>query len=340
VTNYKKMKLFVFSWNTQSVSYRNLESADFVPALGCKIRAVDPDLVIIGLQEDAIRDSELLAGESFINQELSPDYTFIKLVSLSGWGVTTYKALKNDWNYCPRGLRLAIFVKNGLEITKIDSTELVCPGIRDWVTAGKGGVMVSLDTNLGSVTFLNIHLPFSSRSIKLDSPERKEAVLWQAHCLRELCTAVETRCNPDTLIVFGDLNFRVQVRKETGAQEIAERIFSDPEYLKELVNEADELRLLFDYFRTQHDGPIFQEGIENQGPEFAPTCKLKSGRCGPLQHASYKLGHDNQRTPSWCDRILYRNNQGLMECLEYNHWEQGTMNRSDHAAVLGVFMLK
>ncbi len=411
------LQVFIFTWNTQTVRYNigDGPDADFVNVLSDKIINSDRnyDLVVIGLQEDAIRDSPLLADDSsIIVNSLEKKYQLIKLVTLNGWGITTYKALKEEWDYRPRGLRLAIFKRHDLEldITDVESKEMVCPGIRDWITAGKGGVAVSIHTSVGKIAFLNIHLPFSSRSIIQDPVQkisrRHDAVMWQANCLRKLYENTVNTFNPDYIFVLGDLNFRVQIRTESGAAEITQRIFEDPDYIKELIKEADELQLLLDYSRyggvlanpedsppeeqspdkgsspagakphtvyargsssagakpriaeESADGsppyeqgttkqpapvPILNEGVNNSGPLFLPTCKLRQGRddvqCGI---DSYRLGQEDQRTPSWCDRILFKQLDGCrgeLSCILYDRWDYGTMNLSDHASVVGVYCI-
>ena len=65
------LQVFIFTWNTQTVRYNN--DADFVSVLGNEIVNSDRnyDLVVIGLQEDAIRDSPLLNdGTSLIANAL------------------------------------------------------------------------------------------------------------------------------------------------------------------------------------------------------------------------------------------------------------------------------
>lgn len=322
-------KIFIFTWNTQSVRYGvdGNPSADFINELSKKITNSKCDLAAIGLQEDAIRDSTLI--EELIN---TINFQVVKIVTMSGWGVTTFKALKDDWEYRPRGLRLLVLRHPDckLEITSVDSQEIVCPSIRDWLTNGKGGVTINVRTSIGDISFLNLHLPFNSYSILPDA-ERHDSVMWQAKCLRELYNTVMDLYNPKYIFVFGDLNFRVQLRTETGAKHVAEKLLTDSNYLEELVDEADELRLLLEYSKTQDVLPLLDEGIDNVGPRFFPTCKLEQGRSKPF---SFRFGGSNQRVPSWCDRIL---SNGDIVCTSYNRWDYGKMNCSDHAAVIGEY---
>lgn len=331
---------FTMSWNTQAVAYTQ-KNADFVARLCDKIIEYNTDLVAIGLQEDSIRGSNLINNEtSLIVNGLKSTYSLLEITELSGWGVTTYKALKNDWEYCPRGLRLALFKRNTSDISihGISVNAMVCPSLRDWITAGKGGVCIKLDTSHGSIAFLNVHLPFSSRSI-LKSNERHPALLWQAQCLEELYQKCQRDYNPNHIIVLGDLNFRVQLRGATEtATAIAKELFTPnaSSFINELIAEADELRLLINY--PQSTLPKLLEGVNNAGPTFLPTCKLAHGR-GPIEldkEKVFKCGKLEQRTPSWCDRILYTKD---VRCTEYDRWDDQSMNQSDHAAVFAILQL-
>lgn len=337
------VKLFIFTWNTQTIRYKEDQTPDFVEALAKKILKEKYDLVVLGLQEDSIRDSPLLAGEQNHFSTALVGYELLEVVSLSGWGVTTYKALRDDWEYRPRGLRLAVYKKENAEINIIDveTRQMPCLGIKNWLTAGKGGVTVNLKTSVGDISFLNVHLPFNSQS--LNSPqERYTEMLWQARCLQHLYTDATETFNPDYLFLLGDLNFRVQFRGESTAKEITERLFSEEGYLESLVREADELQLLLDYSRNSEDlslVPPLNEGLNNGGPLFLPTCKLQQGRENEkCVIEDYRAGNNNRRTPSWCDRILYTGRRGVL-CLVYNRWDYGEMNLSDHASVIGVYQI-
>ena len=60
----------------------------------------------------------------------------------------------------------------------------------------------------------------------------------------------------------------------------------------------------------------------------------------------WKLGKNNHRIPSWCDRILYKkyyntyNNNYNIKCIYYDRFDFGaTMAKSDHAAVMSIFVI-
>jgi hypothetical protein len=59
---------------------------------------------------------------------------------------------------------------------------------------------------------------------------------------------------------------------------------------------------------------------------------------------TWKTGKQDQRVPSWCDRILYNkfgNDGHNLICTHYDRFDVGeTMSKSDHAGVLSIFELK
>lgn len=324
------MNVFVFTWNTQStqIDYDSI----FVHALIEKIRESACDIVIIGLQEDSIRDSKLIGDDiNLIRNEIHDEYSLLETVTLSGWGITTYKALVENWEYLPRGLRLAIFKKkeSSVDVYAVIPKIMICPGLKEWFTCGKGGVAITLNTNFGLITVLNMHLPFSSSSLH---GNRYPALSWQANCFKQLCNEANVFAS-DYFILLGDLNFRVQLGNDT-ASSIGKKLFIEEGYIQTLLGERDELRVLQSYAVMD---PPFLEGINDSGPQFLPTCKLRHGRGSISSEGEhvYKYGKKDQRAPSWCDRILHRG----FECTYYDRWDHSDMNNSDHASVIGIYTL-
>ena len=122
----------------------------------------------------------------------------------------------------------------------------------------------------------------------------------------------------------------------------------------------------------------FHEGVGNKGPMFLPTCKMikqkysqyldcnqekfkmnstkpdridcqcKDGdftqcRLDYEDKQCYKLGKIKQRAPSWCDRILYKNEikNTDMLCKEYSSYDfSQIMAMSDHTAVYGSYIVR
>ena len=320
------MKVFIFSWNSQSICYE--EKPNFIEKLWEEICKDNYTLLAFAFQEEASK-SDL---PKFIGETVNETYELIDSTQLLGWGVTTFKRLQQG-EYVPRGLKLSLYKKRDsmLEIKSVRNSCILCPSLRDWITWGKGAVIVTLVTNLGIVTFINMHLPFYSRF------NRDEALSWQSYCFNYLYGAALEEVAPNYLFIMGDLNFRVSLRNEPTAYEVAAKMFSSEGYLREMYQEGDELKLILDYAKLRGEIPV-SEGVENRGPEFFPTCKLKHHRTGKEGVELYKLGTSYQRTPSWCDRILYKSNRTI-QCYKYDRFDYGLMNLSDHAAVMGGFMI-
>lgn len=289
------MKIFVWSWNTQTAQY-NEDNVDFIEPLttlmgndsdGDSGSDDTYDLIVVALQEDSTRERESFLVNA-IQEKLKGVYSLQILESLSGWGATTYKALKNDWNYLPRGLRLAVFVRNksSLVIHSCLSNSLVAPGYKNWITHGKGAVYTCLATNRGTITFINMHLPFSSKSI-LDPHIRNDYIVWQVECFNSLINQIHNIHTSDYVFIMGDLNFRVKLPLHMGAADIARQMsspLSSPQHqhLEKIVREYDELRNLMGYglytYPVDLCLPMLLEGVANRGPTFLPTCKLTHER--------------------------------------------------------------
>jgi exonuclease III len=322
-----ELSVAVFCWNVQSVRYADNNSqdekpeADFIEQLAKKLEEFD--LVFFALQEDSIKDSPIvqLLKEKLIYQ------TEIESIELSGWGSTTYKAIKRNMEYLPRGLRLIAFKSNRLSkniTAKVSS--YVCPSIRDHITWGKGAVAIHLDIeDFGKLTMADFHLPFSSKGLR-DSKIRKDNLEWQTTCFDYLYQNLKAKS--DNIIIAGDLNFRVDAVSQTVLESL-----NDEEKLLRVYNHNDELKRCMNFAEL----PYMREGIKNMGPAFNPTCKLFQRR----ETLSYNTGKYGQRTPSWCDRILYTCPEDLViECLKYDRYEYGNMCFSDHAAVIGEYIIK
>lgn len=329
------MQIFIFTWNVQSKLFP--DNCKFFQELS-KCITPDIDLLIVALQEDDINNSKLIGNLSIYFEK---DYDLIRIVSLAGWGSTTFNALIDDWKYCPRGLHMAVFKNKNADFILYNThiKEFICPGLQNFITWGKGGIIINLETNCGNFCFLNVHLPFMSSSLipDINNPSKRIfAAEWQAACFSYIYKrTMDSFKNIHYFFMLGDFNFRVQLIDGDDATIIAKKLFteSNDEYLKHLINNADELRILTEYELL----PRLNEGIKNNGPVFLPTCKLKKTRTEILNDNIYNTGSEKQRTPSWCDRILIND---APTCIKYDRFDMFEMVASDHAAVYGIYSCK
>ena len=151
---------------------------------------------------------------------------------------------------------------------------------------------------------------------------------------------------------MGDLNYRIFNIDNLASIIIEEMIENnfDKNTLKKYYENYDEL-----YLQMKKENIYsFQEGINNEGPMFQPTCKLSKTRnknCQETDNPDYKpttdcwkIGNQSQRIPSWCDRILYKKTNQYdprdLYCIEYDVFDYNeTMTKSDHKAVYGIYEL-
>lgn len=116
-------------------------------------------------------------------------------------------------------------------------------------------------------------------------------------------------------VILGDLNYRIH--HEASA-------------VKRLVkiHDLDELAK-FDEFQQ---APLFCKELKGfeEGPlTFDPTYKYNKG-------SNEYDSSNKQRTPAWCDRILFRSDNNLSQV----YYGRSEINLSDHRPVLALFEVK
>lgn len=379
----KGLRILVWSWNTESVRFGETvdthrpettiewDGAFPVPLLSCeppkflhsiakRVEAEQPDLVVIGLQEDA------KPGSYWLGSALPPllkGYRILTKSRLIGFGLTTLTKAT------ARGLRTAVFVKNSYPLADsihCSAREQLCSGMAQW-TRGKGGISIVLDIpTVGRLAIVNCHLPFDSASLSCWR-SRSDARKVQADHLEQLHAALVLGTGqplPDHVILLGDLNFRIdpfQSDEPTsiGPQGLVDRILGelDSKGCSQVYQQRDELLQILQSSRWLGD---YREGVADRGPTFPPTCKLRKERPLPVDSANVTLdwlkqtlqvqaseGRRGPRTPGWADRILFRSyghRHGLLShdshalnCLAYERWDLSTL--SDHAAVMAHLCL-
>lgn len=217
------------------------------------------------------------------------------------------------------------------------------------------------------IVFTNAHLPFDSHSIRDNCRERIGALTWQLSCFKYLYNNARQRYSPTHHVFMGDLNFRTTLPDPIDSSAPAS---SNTDSGCSRI-ENDELTVVRTYGGENDDSTSNQrlsaqplsaqplanqpfvglrEGVNDVGPTFEPTAKMEKTRfdttVGDLSGSMlgtrrYRVGKDRSRLPSWTDRILYETsssvmNQQRLDCLEYEAFDYGNMDRSDHIAVYSV----
>ncbi|KAL8475596.1 hypothetical protein ACS0TY_028308 [Phlomoides rotata] len=122
----------------------------------------------------------------------------------------------------------------------------------------------------------------------------------------------------DRIFWFGDLNYR---------------LYLEDKLARQLIKEQDWRALrMFDQLRRELEhGGVFQ-GWKEGNIEFAPTYKYSSYNCNRYSGGIPNRAGEKQRTPAWCDRILWYG-KGVRQ-LSYFRSES---KFSDHRPVSALF---
>ncbi|MED6210276.1 hypothetical protein PIB30_062654 [Stylosanthes scabra] len=193
----------------------------------------------------------------------------------------------------------------------------------------KGSVAVSMSIEGTSFCFVAAHL--ASGEKKGDEGRRNHQV---AEIFRRTCfgrTAAKdyeinhhhplTILGHDRIFWFGDLNYRLYLEDNLARNLIRKKDWKG-------LHEFDQLQ------KELEEGGVF-EGWKEGNIEFAPTYKYSSSisnrYCGGEIQSKSKSG-EKQRTPAWCDRILWYG-----KGIEQLHYIRSEIKFSDHRPVSSLF---
>jgi hypothetical protein len=367
-------RIMIYSWNTQSIglcetldpeiaAYNRESSSKYIPGLttwqyNCDIvdffnkfldliKAKDPDILVIGFQEDRFPGSYF---HSHLLPEQMPDngYHLIKRTKLMGIGVTSYKGLLNRDPF-ERGIRVSIYVKKYLvpiieneeiEMRSIMGNDGQCEYVcTSSLTRSKGATASYLILpGFGRLAFICCHLPFNAESLvkerfhenkMLRQNELNKSNISFNNIIENL--VLYKNPIPTHVIYFGDFNYRLADYRSADliAKDFLEK---GPDFIHRMYMDYDELR---DQMERKNIYEFSEAKIN-----FLPTCKMSKNR----KTISWNTGKYKQRVPSWTDRILYHKfveDGHELICTYYDRFDFGeVMAKSDHAAVVGLFILR
>lgn len=332
-------KIMVFSWNTESIGISETMDAniaaynrtsctsylsgvttwqyscnipDFYPRLAELIKENNPDLVVMGFQEDRFPGS-------YFHSHLLPEempkvgYGLVKRTKLMGIGVTTYKGIKNG-DLFERGIRVSIYAKNRLipliaseekemrlVMNNNGQDEYVCSS---HITRGKGATASYIMLpGFGRLAFICCHLPFNARSLITERKYKNNMLRQNEVNQSNICfnNIIENLVLfkepvPTHVIYFGDFNYRLSDPRPASAvaYEFIDKIH-DPAHIRDMYLQYDELK---EQMRRKNIYE-FYEGISNQGPSFVPTCKMEKGR-NYTNHVDLKIHRNTRDTTNDC----------------------------------------
>jgi hypothetical protein len=266
--------------------------ADFLPLYFDKVSEVNGS----PLDVFVFCDQESRHPGNYEHSHLLPEfftprgYSLLKRTKMMGVGVTSYKGLLAG-DPSTRGLRTSIYVRNELfrntqlveiELKDLMSNDLQTTVICDIITRGKGGTISYLKL-LGAETLaiINCHLPFGAYSLIRERMEQNKMIRQNQLNSSNVCfnyifetAVVNSDLRPRHVIYTGDLNYRLNapVNSEKFISAMIEN--HSYEYIHDVYTSYDEL------YQQMEKGNIYylEEGPENYGPVFYPTCKMVKGR--------------------------------------------------------------
>ncbi|CAL9014515.1 unnamed protein product [Prunus brigantina] len=237
-------------------------------------------------------------------------------------GVSKYKLMASKKMV---GVFISVWMKSDLVSKYYISNVKVCSvacGIMGYL-GNKGSVSVSMTIEGTSFCFVVAHL--ASGEKKGDEGRRN-------HQVSEIFRRTSFPRSPadddiphpltilghDRIFWFGDLNYRLYLEDNSARQLIKKLDWR-------ALQEFDQL------CREREYGGVFQ-GWEEGAIEFAPTYKYSSSNCNRYSGGVPSRSGEKQRTPAWCDRILWYG-KGLTQ-LSYFRSES---KFSDHRPVSALF---
>lgn len=190
----------------------------------------------------------------------------------------------------------------------------------------KGAVVTRFIIDDSSFCFLNCHLAAGQRNVRQRNTDLADIL--QTNIPGELQAYDPSFAfggdgsmvlDHEICLVAGDLNYRLDMRRELVIQLIEQQRYAD------LVS-VDQL------LQQMHENPQFRLRSFQEAPiHFAPTYKFN--RLTNDFDTSEKL-----RVPAYCDRILYRGHlPNVVQCTSYKRWDA---TLSDHRPVSATFTLR
>lgn len=280
---YSDFRIHVVTWNVASAepSPHDLESL-FLPQKTCMIGDVfiHSDLIVVGLQEayqsvqDAVQSSVPLVGKDPLVE------TFSNLLSQKGFARLCSSRLL--------GMLTMVFVKRPLlcYISGVESYTTKT-GMSGWL-GNKGASSVHFSLCDVSMCFTNCHL-----APHLENNPRRVQELAEILATQSFPSAPSQLMEHDVLILFGDLNFRLEGKSPEEVIDTltmgwgVELLLCDQLRLEQIIGDGSPSKL-FNFMEM----PI----------SFPPSYKFEPGT------DRYEPGPKG-RAPAWCDRILWKTHE-------------------------------
>ena len=286
---YSEFRIHILTWNVASAepSHHDLQSL-FLPQKTCMMddMLANSDILVVGLQEayqsvhDAMQSSVPLMGRDPLVE------SFSSMLSQKGFARLCFSRLL--------GILTLVFVKRPLLCYIGDvETSTTKTGLSGWL-GNKGGSSIRFSLGDLSMCFTNCHL-----APHLENNPRRVQELAEIFATQSFSSPPSQLMEHDVLILFGDLNFRLEGKSP---EEViatltrgwgVELLSSDQLRLEQILGDDSPSRL-FNFMEM----PI----------SFPPSYKFEPGS------DVYEPGPKG-RAPAWCDRILWRTHERCLPLI-------------------------
>ena len=149
----------------------------------------------------------------------------------------------------------------------------------------------------------------------------------------------------DIWILFGDLNFRIDMEYEEFSEFIKkgnswDKLRDYDQFVKyQLASLSSNTYIKEDIIKF---APTYKYIIDSDEYDYTPKDKIQNPKEKDKENELHKSG--KKRNPSWCDRIFYKNNafmtkdgKKIITGLEYNSVMDKNFQSSDHRPVYEIF---
>ncbi|GAM26490.1 hypothetical protein SAMD00019534_096650 [Acytostelium subglobosum LB1] len=300
----KPMSVFVGTWNCNGKQSNNL--ANWLLS-----NSFAPDIIVIGLQEIVDMKAGAIVKATAADKQNNKENTYHPWKhaieqTLSLCSGSRYVKVKNKILV---GMMLLVFVKEEHAPHVKDACGSIVPCGAMGKIGNKGGVGIRFSLYKTGFCFINSHLAAGESNERLERRAQDFKKI-QMMSFDGNLSMLDHEC----LIWLGDLNYRIDLNPVECKEKIKAKNWQSLVANDQLTYE-------------RNAGRVFL-GFQEQPINFAPTYKYD---VGTNQYDS----SEKNRTPSYCDRILYRGD--TIKPLVYQRHE---LTESDHRPVSSLFLVE
>ncbi|GMI68440.1 hypothetical protein HRI_000513300 [Hibiscus trionum] len=223
------------------------------------------------------------------------------------------------------GVFISVWMKKELlkkyRVSSVKVSSVAC-GIMGYL-GNKGSVSVSMSIDGTSFCFIAAHLASGEKNGDEGRRNRQVSEIFKRTSFPRSANDDDnlhplTILGHDRIFWFGDLNYRLDLEDNLARYLIKKQDWN-------ALQEFDQLR------KEQEGGGVF-EGWREGNIKFAPTYKYSSSNCNRYSGGLPNRSGEKQRTPAWCDRILWYGKEVKLLC-----YFRSESKFSDHRPVSALF---